>query len=400
MGALNWNTDITKHNQRLFMREQANNRTESPPQAGQLAGKATMPPFPLVSADKLTASPVKIHWLLENILERGSLNLLFGEPGAGKSLFALDWAFCMAAGLDWHGCRTKQTDVAIVAGEGFAGLARRLKALEAKYQQTAPKRLFISERPADFLDGQNIGWVADSIKALCPTPGLVIIDTLHRNMTGDENSSQDIAAFIGNIDRHIKPLGAAALIVHHSGHGQKDRSRGSSSIRAAMDGEFSATKTTGGITLTCHKAKDFEALQPLAFSLKPINLDGWQDDDGEPLTSVYLEAGGDAETTGGRRKLSARDDAILTSLVGAIAAHGIEPTADIKAKFAGFDSFAGKLRKVVAIEDWRPIAYKSVVTDSDSEGAKQKALKRCREKLVNQGVIVEYDDYAWPIYTD
>lgn len=67
------------------------------------------------------------------------------------------------------------------------------------------------------------------------------------------------------------------------------------------------------------------SLQPLAFSLKPISLDGWQDDDGEPLTSVYLEAGGNAETTGVKRKLSARDDAILTSLREAIGEHGVTP---------------------------------------------------------------------------
>jgi hypothetical protein len=402
MGALNWNTEITQHNQRLFMREQANNRTESPPQAAQLAVKTTMPPFPLVSADKLTASPIKINWLLENILELGSLNLLFGEPGAGKSLFALDWAFCIAAGLDWHDCRTQQTDVVIVAGEGFAGLARRLKALEAKYRKTAPARLFISQRPADFLDGKNINWLADSIKAICPNPGLVIIDTMHRNMTGDENSSQDIAVFIGNIDKYIKPLGAAALIVHHSGHSQKDRSRGSSSIRAAMDGEFSATKDNGGITLACHKAKDFEALKPLAFSLKPINLDGWQDDDGEPLTSVYLEAGGTIETTGGRRKLSARDEAILTSLHEAIAAHGVEPTAEIKTKFAGFESFSGKLQKIVHIDHWREKAYQTITVDcADDEkkpDALKKAFKRCRDKLFNGGLTIEYGDYAWRLF--
>jgi RecA-family ATPase len=58
--------------------------------------------FPLVSASTMTDNPVQIEWLVENILEQGSLNLLFGEPASGKSLFALDWAFCMAAGIDWH----------------------------------------------------------------------------------------------------------------------------------------------------------------------------------------------------------------------------------------------------------------------------------------------------------
>ena len=50
--------------------------------------------FPLVSASAMTSKPVQIEWLVENFLEQGSLNLLFGEPSSGKSLFALDWGFC------------------------------------------------------------------------------------------------------------------------------------------------------------------------------------------------------------------------------------------------------------------------------------------------------------------
>jgi len=158
--------------------------------------------FPLVSAATMTETPVQIEWLVENILEQGSLNLLFGEPASGKSLFALDWGFCIAADMSWHGYRTKQTDVVIIAGEGFAGMQRRLKALEVKYSMKSPESLFISQQPAQLLDELNAQLVADSIKAICPNPGLVIIDTLHRNMDGDENSSQDIGKFINNLDMY------------------------------------------------------------------------------------------------------------------------------------------------------------------------------------------------------
>ena len=353
--------------------------------------------FPLVPSSQLTAKPIQIKWLIENILEQGSLNLLFGEPGAGKSLLALDWAFCMAAGLGWCDCKTKQTDVVIIAGEGFAGMSRRLKALETKYQRVAPDRLFISKIPADFLDAQNITWLAETINATCPDPGLVIIDTLHRNMTGDENSSQDIGVFISNIDNHLKPLGAAALIVHHSGHAVKDRSRGSSSIRAAMDGEFSATKNNSGIVFACHKAKDFEAPKPMQFALKPVELN-WLNGDGEPITSVYLEHKGDAIPNAKKRNLTARDDAILTSLNEAIAAYGVEPPAEIKLKFGGFDSLVGKMQKIVRINHWRKQADKAIVIDADTDDARRMAFKRCRDKLLNQGFTVEYDNYAWRIF--
>lgn len=365
------------------------------PDVIEIDSPALVPAFPLIPASELTVKPVRINWLVEGIIERDSLNLLFGEPGAGKSLFALDWAFCMAAGIDWHGYRIQQTDVVIVAGEGFAGLARRLKALEVKYNRKTPERLFISQRPAQLLDEKNAQWVADSIKALCPNPGLVIIDTLHRNMEGDENSSQDIAKFVNNLDNYLKPLGAAVLVVHHSGHGQKDRSRGSSSIRAAMDGEFSATKGEAGIVLSCHKAKDFEAFKPLQFSLKPTDLD-WLDDDDEPMTSVYLEHQGEAKPATKKRKLSARDDAIITALTEAIDQHGIAPSAEIKDKFSGF---SGNDRKIVNIEHWREKAYKAIVVDANTDDARRMAFKRCRDKLLDQGLTVEYDNFAWRIFT-
>jgi hypothetical protein len=385
--ALSWNAEITQHNQNLWKENQAKNGTQSRPEGAKS-------PFPFVSAQALTAKPIPIEWLLENILEQSSLNLLFGEPGAGKSLFALDWALCIAAGLEWHGYRTKQTDVVIVAGEGFAGLARRLRALECKYQLKAPANLFVSTRPAQLMDPLNAQAVAHSVKELCPNPGLIIIDTLHRNMEGDENSSQDIGKFISNLDTYLKPLGAAVLIVHHSGHGQKDRSRGSSSIRAAMDGEFSATKNEEAIVLSCHKAKDFEAFKPLQFSLKRTGLGtDWRDADGEELTSVYLEHQGQASFSQKRRKLSARDESILASLREACRAHGIAAPDEIKAQFDGFNDLLGGLKKIVHLDHWRTAAYP--LLDTDTPDAKQKAFKRAREKLFELGKVRQWSEFWW-----
>lgn len=357
-------------------------------------------PFPFISARELTLKPIRINWLLDGFIERESLNLLFGEPGAGKSLFALDWAFCIAAGIDWHDYRTKQADVVIVAGEGYTGLSRRVKALEQKYNRLAPESLYISKRPAQLMDENNAQWVADTIKAKCSNPGLIIIDTLHRNIEGDENSSQDIAKFISNLDNYLKPLGAAVLVVHHSGHGDKQRSRGSSSIRAAMDGEFSATKGDGGIVLSCHKAKDFEAFKPLQFSLNPVELE-WLDDDGEPMTSVCLEYDGEAQPGNKRKKLSARVDAILNALSEAIENHGRGPTAEIKKKFAGFSGCGDDSRKVVHIDHWRELAYKTITVDAEESKkpkTKQMAFKRAREKLHDDGYVVVYGDYAWRLF--
>lgn len=200
---------------------------------------------------------------------------------------------------------------------------------------------------------------------------------------------------------YLKPLGCAVLIVHHSGHGQKERGRGSSAIKAALDAEFSVTKNESGITLACTKAKDFDACKPFAFALKPIKLD-WAHDDGSPMTGVYLEHLGEARPAEKKRKLSAREGAILTSLSEALAQHGMEPTDEIKAKFGGFDGLANKNKKIVLIEHWRELAYKAIAVDAkpgeDKTDSKKKAFQRCRNTLFNNKFTVEHGDYAWRIF--
>jgi hypothetical protein len=162
-----------------------------------------------------------------------------------------------------------------------------------------------------------------------------------------------------------------------------------------MDGEFSATKDGLNVVLSCTKAKDFEAFKPQQFSLMSVDLP-WLDDGGEPLKSVYLEHTGDAQPATKKRKLSARDDAILTALSEAIDKHGIEPSAEIREKFAGFDKWSSA--KVVRVDHWRDRSYKVIVTDKDTVDSKRMAFKRARDKLFNHGATAEYDGYAWRIY--
>ena len=160
--------------------------------------------------------------------------------------------------------------------------------------------------------------------------------------------------------------------------------------RQRMDGEFSAKKTDNSITLTCHKAKDFEALNPLQFVLKPTELE-WLDSDDEPMTSVYLEYKGEATTSTKQHNLSARDEAIKKCLHTAIDTHGIKPTEDIKEKYQYFELPPDSFRKIVNIDYWRDEVYKSNAIGAKSNNARRMAFNRSHKKLLIQGVIVEYD---------
>lgn len=378
-----------------------NPRSRANAQHGQAGGQRRQTPYELVPAPDLTKAPTPIRWLLRGFLEAGSLNLLWGDPGTGKSLFALDWAFCLAAGFPWEGVPTTKTDVVVIAGEGFAGLGRRLRALEMKYGITAPANLRISRQAADFADAGSAEWVAEAVRTTAPDAGLVIVDTLHRNMSGDENSSQDIGAFLANLDAYFRSpaLGAAVLVVHHAGHGDKGRARGSSSIRGAMDAEFSTSPGHDKeVTLSCHKSKDFEPFAPMGFRIEPMTLgDCWIDEDGEPLTSVILHATEHRGGHGPRKRLSARDELVLQSLGDAIAKHGVRPSAALKAQFGGFDGLIGEARKVVHIDHWREFAEPHIDVDANSI---PKTFKRCRDKLFEFGRVRHFDGFWWPIFNE
>jgi AAA domain len=353
--------------------------------------KSARPKFGFKRAGEMTEKPVPEHWLIKGLIPKESLGVVFGPPANAKSLFVLDTSFCTAAGIDYEGRTTEQGDVVIIAGEGFYGYSKRLKALEEKYGKRAPMNLAISEQAAQLNDPASCDDIAQAIREAGLDPKLIIIDTLNRNFCADENSSRDIAQLMTNLEQFFKPFGATIIIVHHSGHGTEQRSRGSSAIRGALDFEYSVIKDNNNVAISNHKAKDFEPPKPLNFILKPVFLNCLPEE-GEQQTSVYLEYAGEAEKTSKKGKLSARNTNILQSLTDALRQKGIDPTEEIRQKFGGFST--GTFKNVVPINDWREYAYKAISANTDS--ANKKAFERFRNNYLNI-YLMEHDGYVWRI---
>jgi len=244
--------------------------------------------------------------------------------------------------------------------------------------------------------------------------GLVIIDTLNRNFGGlDENSTKDMTVFVSNMDRSFRATDKTVLIVHHTGH-NSDRGRGSSVLPGACESEFLVKKNKSSLVLSCSKQKNDAQPDAIQFTFKPIPLA--DDNEGNSVNSVVLEFNGKANTTSSTKtkKLSSRDEVILTSLDDAIKKHGIEPSTEIKLKFGGFDSITGKLQQVVDIKHWRDIAYTAITVISDDsdinldskkrdkklQDAKLKAFTRGMESLCNKDRVVTYGESVWRIFKD
>jgi hypothetical protein len=79
------------------------------------------------------------EWLIDGLVPQDGLVVLYGEPAAGKSFLALDWALSIATGVPWLGREVKQGEVVYVYAEGVRGLTQRVTAwLQEQGKAEAP----------------------------------------------------------------------------------------------------------------------------------------------------------------------------------------------------------------------------------------------------------------------
>lgn len=232
----------------------------------------------LVMAQELKDEP--IAWLIDNLVPAKGFAALYGKPGSYKSFVALYLAGMISTGRQAFDRATTQGDVVYVAGEGGAGLKRRWDALKIQHQLPEDARIAFVRAQLNLrstLDDLEALLIA--IKERSLTPQLVIIDTLARAFAGgNENSSEDMGAFISIMGKLQEDLGAAVMIVHHSGKDEARGQRGHSSLLGAVDAELEVVKVSeedspdriGKLTIT--KQKDGEDGVEIGYRMVTVQL--------------------------------------------------------------------------------------------------------------------------------
>lgn len=242
------------------------------------------------------------QYLVKRLLGPSEVTVLFGQSGHFKSAIAVDLALCVASDRQFHGVKTRNAGVLYVAGEGHGGLRKRIRAWLIAHDFNAASEqpaLFVTEQGADLIGNpaQLRLTVEQAVKTLGVPIELCVIDTLAANFgEGDENHASDMGLAIANA-KQAAP-GSSVLLVHHTGHFQETRERGSYALVAAADYRLCATYDTASqrVEVRWLKCKDDERPEPISFTWRTINLE-WQDADGEELSSVVLErAAWEAET--------------------------------------------------------------------------------------------------------
>jgi hypothetical protein len=225
------------------------------------------------------------EWLLHHVIEAKVVAVLAGPRASFKSFIALDWAMRIA---------TAGNPVALLSGEG-GGLGRRVKAWMQTFgggQDLRALPVLALERPLNLNREEEMAMLVEAMDKAQIRPTLVVIDTLSKFSAGmDENSNQEVAAYLSAVSRFIRErYDASVLIVAHSGHGDADRPRGASALMANPDSEFivkRAAQPNTHVEVTRQRFKDTGELPNLAYEAEVIDL-GAADRYGERLTSLVM----------------------------------------------------------------------------------------------------------------
>ena len=245
----------------------------------------------LTRATSFLGQPSPVPWIVKGWLPAYATTMMYGESGVGKTFVALDMACCIASGIDWHGIRTKPGIVVYLAGEGNYGMRQRVASwCKAKGVQSLDN-LLISNKALDMDSPGAAAQVIAAVRALTSEPvALVNIDTLNNHMSGDENSAKDTRAMINACNVVSMALSATTMLIHHLGHNSeaKQRARGSSAWRGALDASILVHGKSHEIIVSCTKQKDAPEPADRFGCLSPVDL-GWQDEDGLPLPGAVFE---------------------------------------------------------------------------------------------------------------
>ena len=332
----------------------------------------------LIPADDFAGQPSPIRWIVKRWIQRGALHMLHGPSGGGKTFVVLDMILSAAAGLpEWFGHRVTACPVVYLAGEGHHGLRARIAGWR-QHHSVDHLDAWVSRAGDDLNTPGGLARVQDAIRALPVAPAIIVVDTLHRFLAGDENSAQDAKTMLDACAVLQSEFDAAVILVHHTGVSDEaqHRARGSSAWRGALDIEVSIIPGTDErpIEIVQRKSKDAELIKSAFARLHTVTLP-WLDEDGENVTTAVLVQD-DAPIVSGRPKHEAAaknrfENALLHS--GIILSDG---TAYISA------------------QDWHN-AYATGIGSEDGkvmtkEGARKK-VQRDKKALQEAGITQERD---------
>jgi hypothetical protein len=235
------------------------------------------------------------EWIVDHILPKADIAMVYGAPSAGKSFLGLDLGFSVSCGFTWFNERTNAGPVVWIAAEAAGAMRNRARAYaQARGVNLETTDLHVVEQRLSLMNDDDAVALAEAISdGIDPT--LIIVDTLAAASGGaNENSGEDMNKVLDNCRRLHDATGALVLLIHHSGKDAARGARGWSGLNAAVRTELHVTADEDSPVRIMRISKQNDGTgegRKLPFKLLTVAIDFDEDITScvvEPLDEVVL----------------------------------------------------------------------------------------------------------------
>ena len=214
--------------------------------------------------------------LIAEVLEAGSVSMLYGVSGTGKTFIGLDIALSISHGIPWQGRKVQQGIVWYINTEGKRGLKKRLQAWYKEHEPLAPMvdHFKIIPWPLDLrVYTQEL---IETINDQEMPPTLIVIDNFSMCVPGiDQNKQEQVAPILHLMNTLAAEYNCHILIIHHTN--KTGDVNGTMAFRNHVDTMIELVKEDAAdrespILFRCMKARDAEPFRDIRMELKSVVL--------------------------------------------------------------------------------------------------------------------------------
>jgi AAA domain len=204
------------------------------------------------------------EWLINGILPKNGLVVLYGSPGSCKTFVSLDIGLHISNIMDWCGNTICNPGIVVyLLGEGKVGIKKRIMAWHNYNRCSANSSFLVMSLNFNLNDDKEHHTFLQTLSHIeskyNDKISLIVIDTLARSCNGiDENSSKEMSAYIKKLDLIRDKQECCVMLVHHCGKDDTRGMRGSSCILGAADTSIKVSKNGDQVKFTIEKQKEGE----------------------------------------------------------------------------------------------------------------------------------------------
>jgi archaellum biogenesis ATPase FlaH len=167
---------------------------------------------------------IEIEWVIDRFIPKGSITLLFGKGGIGKTWLTLDMARCIGSGTHFLGFKTNKAPVIFIDFENPLAVLNTRTRMLGDAEEVHFWRVNNDKIKAPKLDSKD--W--KRYKSL-PEGAVLIFDTLRASQSKDENASNEMGLIMNRL-KELRDSGFTIILLHHTAKNSDNVAKGSTAI--------------------------------------------------------------------------------------------------------------------------------------------------------------------------